>query len=557
MAIVFRHYLRRWVDGFWNQPGSPVTLAVFRLTLFATIFLSVNVSTTVWFSRMPVQLQFAPIGLGWILPHIRITPALAHFLATLLLASSALAAIGLMTPYCAGFTAVLGVYVLGLPHLYGKVNHLHHHLIWFAALMAVAPCADVLSADAAINARRRADLGDIAPPADAVKYGLPLRFVWLLIGLIYFFPGFWKLWHVGFSWGLAENVRYQMHAKWAELDGWTPSIRIDRYPILCALGGIATIIFETSFVFLVFFRRFRPWLIIAGLTFHNLIGLFMRISFPPLQAMYLSLIDWNSAFHRMGQRLYPVALKIGYDGLCPKTRRFIAALRVFDVFDRVIYVENAGASESTDKSLPLWSLQGFHALAARVPILWPSLPLIYFLPAPTEQFLSQPCHTSTAPQPQIDLTSSRQPDHRIVVTTLVGTALLLMSFIFGVAGISEGWPFASYPAFDFRATAERDVLTLSVDAKNGELVELNPAGLSPNLPSDRERGLEEALLRIKDPTQRSVRFLALWELWRQNHPELRNARRVCFYQDTVTTDPDQQQHRLLRRELLFSLPLHD
>lgn len=449
-----RAWLRRTLDVFWNAPGSPVNLAIFRVVLFTTFFFSVDLSGAVWYSRMPAELRIAPVGLRHIIPHLPISPGLARVAGILLLIFCALAVVGLFTHLSCWLTVVLGLYVLGLADLYGKVNHLHHHLIWFAALLAVSPCADVLSLDAwRKNSRQR------EWPADSPKYARPLRFVWLLMGVIYFFPGLWKLMRVGPSWASPGNMRLQMYLKWMEFDNWTPLFRIDLHPTLCALCGTGTIAFEISFIFLVFFRRTHPFLIPAGLAFHNLTYLFMRISFWPLQTMYLSFVDWDT----LARRLFP----------------------------------------KRDRAGPLGEV-------------------------------SPECSNALV---------------------FVGTFLLVANIGFGLARISEAWPFACFPTFAFRATAQRQVLTVAVETENAQIIELNRTALSREFPPDRERGLEEALIRIKDPAQKSIRLCAFWELWLQNHSELGNARMVRFYRDTRSTVPEKEQ-RLLHRELLLTLPLH-
>jgi hypothetical protein len=469
-GLIHRKRLQRLFNDLWNAQGSPVTLAAFRIVLFTTVFLSVDRRGTVWYSRMPEELRIAPFGMQRILPHLPITRALARAAATLLLVFSALAAAGLFTPVAAGLTVLFGIYVFGIPHLFGKVNHLHHHLIWFAALMAVSPCADVLSCDAIARAWRRVDAGDTSPPVHARKYALPLRFVWLLIGLIYFFPGFWKLWRVGFGWTVADNIKFQLYSKWAELGLWKPPFRVDRYPALCALGGMGTIAFETSVLPLVFSRRSRPWLAVAGPAFHNLTGLFMRISFPALQAMYGSFLDWDRIFRWLG--LNPAAVTLTESG------------------------EQASGS------------------------------------------------------------AAAHMDRFIPATAIVGTALLAANTAFGLLRITQAWPFACYPPFDFRATAERSVLTLAVQNENGQLTELPWASLSRHFGPERARGLQEALLSIEDPETRNVRFRALWRLWRQNHPDLGAPRAVQFFKDTLSIIPEERHRNPLRRELLANLPAH-
>jgi predicted DCC family thiol-disulfide oxidoreductase YuxK len=406
---------------------------------------------------------------------------------------------------------------------------------------------------------------------------LPLRFVWLLMGVIYFFPGFWKLWNVGFSWTLSDNMRAQMHFKWIEFDGWTPALRIDHYPALCALVGIATIAFETTFLFLVFFDRLRPWLIVAGLAFHNLTNLFMRISFAPLQAMYASLVDWGPAFRRLGRRLYPWQLSVAYDGRCPISCRIIASLRVFDIFGRVTYTDSGRELASLDPQRRitvrmeqsdgakrghfLTDLPAWRALAARLPILWPALPFLFLVPEQTAHLLSRRfthlCDDQASRQSPLRVRAVRsvRSASRISPVPVLGTFLLLVNVAFGVGGITNAWPFACYPAFDFRASEQCYALTVAVQRKDGQIIELDRSGLSPNLAPDRARGLQEALLAIQDSQDRRIHLRGLWELWQRNHPELGNVRAVWFYRDTLTTVPEERGRNPLRRELLLALPL--
>jgi len=147
-------------------------------------------------------------------------------------------------------------WTLAIPQLYGKLNH-DHHVLWFAALLAVSPCADVLAVDAIPAARRRADGGGVRPPGPSRAYALPIRIIWVLLGLIYLFPGFWKVWSTGFTWISSENLRQHMFLKWHEFDDWTPMLRIDEMPLLLLLGALGTVVFELSFLALVLSSRLR------------------------------------------------------------------------------------------------------------------------------------------------------------------------------------------------------------------------------------------------------------------------------------------------------------
>jgi hypothetical protein len=129
--------------------------------------------------------------------------------------------IGFWSRTSALLTAFFGFYVLGIAQIFGKVNH-YHHIIWFSALLAASPCGAMLSCDAIFFAWKRADRGITRPPGASLAYAVPLRFVQLLLGLIYFFPGFWKVWWGGLDWVLSENLKFQMYLKWMEVSSWTP-----------------------------------------------------------------------------------------------------------------------------------------------------------------------------------------------------------------------------------------------------------------------------------------------------------------------------------------------
>ncbi|MFK7787304.1 MAG: hypothetical protein AB8B56_19430, partial [Crocinitomicaceae bacterium] len=183
-------------------------------------------------------------------------------------------------------------YLFIIPNLYGKVNH-NHHLIWFPAILAFSPCADRFSLDAFF-----CRLKNKVVHHSSAHYTLPLAFIWILIGLIYFFPGFWKLWSHGLDWSLTDNVRNHMYYKWFQLSDWqthwTPFFRIDQYPFFYKASGIFTIIFELSFIPLILNKSTRKVGILIGLLFHIATYAFMNIFFIVLVWSYLSFVNWNS-----------------------------------------------------------------------------------------------------------------------------------------------------------------------------------------------------------------------------------------------------------------------
>src|SRR5262245_48124197 len=208
-------------------------------------------------ARWAPERWLAPEGLGWFVRHVPINGTLATG-AQVVVAFAALCAIaGLRARLCFGVLAVVGFYLFAIAQLAGHVWH-DNHLLWFCALLAASPCADVLAVDAS---RPLA--------AEGPAYAAPLLGVRLLLGAIYLFPGVHKLLTSGLAWALSDNLRFQLYWKWAE-HGVVPRLRLDGQPWLLHAGGLFVLALELSFAVLVLFRRTRTAAAIAGLAFHLL-----------------------------------------------------------------------------------------------------------------------------------------------------------------------------------------------------------------------------------------------------------------------------------------------
>jgi len=209
----------------------------------------------VWFSQLPRELQVPPLGFGWFLSNVRtFDPAVITILGWSLRATCFTAMIGLFTGPSAFVVAVLGFVLCGIPQSYGTVDS-HNYMIWFAALLAVSRSADMLSVDAVIRAVRRADSGAVERPSVSRAYAFPLRLIWTLMGIYYFFAGMWKVIDGRWRWIFSENLRYFIYTTWYFRH------RIPRFAHFVSfqhawffwLGAVITIGFELSFIALVLF----------------------------------------------------------------------------------------------------------------------------------------------------------------------------------------------------------------------------------------------------------------------------------------------------------------
>jgi hypothetical protein len=274
---------------FFKAESHPLNLAVLRIIVFGMLLLIAfaDPNQVVWFSGLPRDLLVPPPGWEAALPLLPIEPPIAAAALAVFAVSCSLALIGWHTRLSATVATLTGLYVLGVPQFYGKLNH-HHHLLWFAALLAASPSGDAVSVDTLLLRRKGESRGAVVSTA----YGLPLRFAWLLIGIIYFFPGLWKLRVVGWQWAMGGNLGGLLHEKWLELGGFVPIWRLDEQPLALLALGLFTLAFELSFLPLLFFDRLRPIAVLFGVAFHLGTWLFMRIFFLPLLVCYPVFVDW-------------------------------------------------------------------------------------------------------------------------------------------------------------------------------------------------------------------------------------------------------------------------
>ncbi|MCA9245193.1 MAG: hypothetical protein KDA32_14645, partial [Phycisphaerales bacterium] len=144
-ALLWRHrvaaiaHFRR----LFNEPADPLNLAFTRIVVFATLLIFTWELDAVTFARLPDALEVAPSGIGPLIMALPHDPNVVGWLVLALRVACGLVIVGLFTRPAAIISAILSLYVLGLPQVFGKVNH-YHHLLWFATLLAASRCADTL-----------------------------------------------------------------------------------------------------------------------------------------------------------------------------------------------------------------------------------------------------------------------------------------------------------------------------------------------------------------------------------------------------------------------------
>ena len=517
---------------FFCSAAEPLNLAVLRLVIFSWLLHLIAHTDYVRFVQMPAGLRVPPPGYESFFDWIPLQASWVTAVHTLALAACAAALVGFMTRTSAAIACLCATYLLGLPEIFGKIDHLSHHLIWFTAILAAAPSGDALSVDALRAAWRRADRGDTAPPPPSVAYALPLRFVWLLIGVIYLFPGVWKL-HAGSEWFASDNIKYLMYQFWSD-KGFLPAFRIDRYPFLYRASGLGTIVFETSFFFCLFFPRLRLLALTAGVFFHWMTEVYLRIFFLSLLLCYAAFVDWSWLCGHLGSVLYRRDLQLIYDARDTRNRRLVASLRLLDVFRRVRYVARFDIPAATVVTIGTRTLTGLRAalaVAAYVPLIVPVFPLLLASSARRGQSLA---FAAAAP-------AEAQAPPRPVAIIIVGTVLLVANIYCGFTRTTS-WPFSVYPQFALvirsptRTFIEARVLDPHGDARTVD-IGLRPAAV--------ER------FRQEEPAARGARLEAMKSLLIANHLTLQPGEALQFYEVTRSILPEERDRAPLRRQLLW------
>jgi hypothetical protein len=270
------------------RPESPLGLAALRIAIAIAILVSPELWQAPLWAATPPALRFAPEGLAWALRIVPIDVDSARVGQALLVLACVAALFGARPRLAMLAVTVSGLYVFGLSQLSGAVIH-DMHLFWLSGLLSVSPCGDALSLTRWV---RRVPT---PPPSAAWSYSVPLQFARVLLGIVYFFPGFWKLAHSGFAWISSDNLRNQLYWKWYERAAEPPWLRIDHVPWVLHLAALSVVSFELGFIVLIWSRRGRLWAAAGGVLFHIGTQWWMGVTFVSLLACYVVLIDWPHA----------------------------------------------------------------------------------------------------------------------------------------------------------------------------------------------------------------------------------------------------------------------
>jgi len=290
----------RWLR-FWFEPAPPTDLAVCRILFFTGVFASYLHFDAPGLADLP-EAMWTPTWLFALLrlplfaaPRLRLLEAVWR----LALLTSA---VGFATRASTAASFVLGFYLIGLPHNFGKVNHNDAIIVLLLAVMALSRSGDALSVDAAVaRLRHRRSIASASAPSG--EYTWPLRCAWLAIALVYFAAGVAKLRYGGTAWITSSHVatlflrsQYELHPATA----WGPWLA--RSSWLCHVLAAATVAVELFYPLALVSRRARALLVPGAIGIQIAIGLLVGPRFYDLLMCNLFWVPWTSCGKRIAQK---------------------------------------------------------------------------------------------------------------------------------------------------------------------------------------------------------------------------------------------------------------
>lgn len=339
MSGMFRRVSRAWM-AFWFAPVAATNLGVSRLLFFACLaaFYAPH-DFSIWGSVSPTLFQ--PI---WLFDRFGIpvfSPDAIQAMQIAWKSALVLSAIGLFTRPAMVVAAVLGTYLLGLPHNFGQIYHFDALLVLAFWILAFSRAGDAWSFDSLIRTARDPYRAALTPSGE---YAWPGQLILAALSLVFFAAGLAKIWTSGVEWVLSDHLaillrRVQYHISDADpLVAW--GSHIAEIPLAPKLLAAGTILAETLYPLALFSRRLRPLLILGGIGLIVGIRLLMGPTFEQFLTINLFWVPWD----RVGAWLRARApqrtdMSVLYDGACGLCRPTVAVLRTLDIRHRVEFLD--------------------------------------------------------------------------------------------------------------------------------------------------------------------------------------------------------------------------
>jgi hypothetical protein len=296
----------RWMR-FWFEPVEPLNLGLCRILFFGAFFLFYlqrdvgawgEVSESFWM----------PVGIFKVLHLSALSGSLLAAIQIVWKISLALSCIGLFTRPSTISSFIFGLYLLGLPYNFGKIDHTDALVAIVLGIMAISRCGDACSIDQLIR-RRRQRSGSLSERLRASgEYTWPVRAVWVMFALIFFAAGVSKLRHSGLYWIFSNNMANLLTRSINEghpLLTWGEYLVQYNWPP--QLLAAATVALEISYPLALFSRKAR-WIIAPSVFFMQIgIWVFMGPHFFEFLICNLFWVPWDRVSHKLTRRFHKLS----------------------------------------------------------------------------------------------------------------------------------------------------------------------------------------------------------------------------------------------------------
>lgn len=203
------------------------------------------------------------------------------------------ALLGFAYPLSAGGSALLALYLRGVPQNFGKVNHSDNLLIFALLVFAFAKAADAWSVDAVLRRRLWKKKPRASPSGE---YRWPIRFLSLLIVTMYGAAGASKLLNSGWDWALSDSFRLLLlrhhftHSPPTQIGVW-----IAESPQLCKALALAALLIELSAPLALLSKWLHRLLLPALFALQVGIWLLLGVKFSAMLPLFLCVLPWGYA----------------------------------------------------------------------------------------------------------------------------------------------------------------------------------------------------------------------------------------------------------------------
>jgi hypothetical protein len=262
---------RAWLN-FWFEPSSALNLGICRAMFFGGLFL---------FYAMDDFSGWGAVDHGFWMPlplFKRLWALPVETLQVMQIAwklSLLLSCLGLFTRTAMVGALLLGTYLLGLPHNFGKTHHIDAILVLVMAMLAVSRAGDAFSLDRLLQGHRFSS----APPLSG-EYTWPIRGACTVYTLVFFAAGYAKLRSSGLGWIFSDNMQITLvqasyhQAAHDPVMGW--NLWLAQFPLLGRTAAAGAVAIELAAPLALFWRPARrvivPSLILLMIGIRILLG---------------------------------------------------------------------------------------------------------------------------------------------------------------------------------------------------------------------------------------------------------------------------------------------